>query len=398
MSAGALSPVGLPAAAGGVDVAGGITSVVPGIRKLKRIAYSTPLPAGFTGGRVALPLPKASYVHKAVIRITGNLQIVQPATTASTLTAGDLRTFVSRMEFQLSGSTQPRVLTGLQNDIIDNLDVPAIAPNDTSLATLTAGAAGSTTQYAYRQEFSPLFCVSDQNLYGIPYLGALATVPQIVLTFAAPNASLVTISGGTPAPATATFEAGLIELELWRVDLPGPVMPQQVVQNVNGKQQTVEIPGQGLYLESSYILLTKLQDAQDLTSAGTYKKFRLPIGPDYLRIVALVYNGGVLDPETNPLTDHIELVVQQATSIESKKLWEFSNEYKRMFNKARPTGVYVFSGIDTTGTDSDIYVTRELGNFDLDYYGAPGVTPPANSRVEVITQQLVPLSVPGEYL
>jgi hypothetical protein len=396
--AGALSPAGLPAAAGGVDVSGGITSVVPGIRKLKRIAYSTPLPAGFRGGRVALPLPKSSYVHKAVIRVSGNLQVVQPATTASTLTAGDNRTFLSRMEFQLSGSTQPRVLTGLQEDIVDNLDVPAIAPNDSGIATLTAGGVGSTTQYAYRQEYSPLFCVSDQNLYGIPYLGALATVPQIVLTFADPAQSLVTVTGGTPAPAVATFENGLVELELWRVDLPGPVMPQQIHQNVNGKDQIVEIPGQGLYLESSYLLLTKLQDAQDLTSAGTYKKFRLPIGPDYLRILAMVYNGGVLDPETNPLTDHIELVVQQATTIESKRLWEFTNEHKRMFNKTRPNGVYVFSGIDTTGTDSDIYVTRELGNFDVDYYGAPGVTPPANSRVELLTQQLVPLSVPGEYL
>jgi hypothetical protein len=393
-----MSPVGLPAAAGGVDVAGGITSVVPGIRKLKKIATTYNLPAGFKGGRVPLQLPKASYLHKAVVRITGNLRIVQPATTASTLTAGDPRSFLDRLEFQLSGSTQPRVLSGVQNDLIDNLDVPAIAPNDSALATLTAGAAGSTTDYAYRQEFSPIFAVSDQNMYGIPYLGALATVPQIILTLKDPAQSLVTVTGGVPAAAVATFESGLVELELWRIDLPGPVMPQQQHQIVDGKDTVVEIPGQGLYLESSYILLTKLFDAQDLTSAGTYKKFRLPIGPDYLRIIALVWNGGVLDPETTALMDRAELVVQQATAIESKRIWEFSNEYRRLFNKARPNGVYVFSGIDQTGTDADIYVTRELGNFDLDWYGAPGVTPPANSRVEVVTQQLVPLSVPGEYL
>jgi hypothetical protein len=396
--AGALAPAGLPAAAGGVDVAGGITSVVPGIRKLKKIAYSTPLPAGFKGGRVPLPLPKSSYMQKAVIRVTGNLQIVQPATTASTLAAGDNRSFLDRIEFGLSGSTQPRVLSGVQNDIIDGLDVPAIAPNDSAIATLTAGGTGSTTQYAYRQEYSPLFAVSDQNLYGIPYLGALATNPQIILTFKDPAASLVTITGGVPAAAVATFENGLVELELWRIDLPGPVMPQQQHQVVDGKDTVVEIPGQGLYLESSYLLLTKLHDAQDLTSAGTFKKFRLPIGPDYLRILALVWKGGVLDDETAPLMDRAELVVQQATAIESKRIWEFSNEHKRLFNKARPTGVYVFSGIDQTGTDSDLYVTRELGNFDLDWYGASTPTPPANSRVEVVTQQLVPLSVPGEYL
>lgn len=394
---GALAPVGLPAAAGGVDISGGITSVVPGIRKIKKIAFTYNLNPGFKGGRVALQLPKASYCQKAVIRITGNLQIVQPATTVSTLAAGDLRSFVDRMEFSMSGSTQPRVVNGIQNDIIDNMDVPAIAPNDSFLATLTPGATGSTTPYAYRQEFSPLFCISDQNLYGIPYLGAIATVPQIILTLKDPAASLVTITGGVPAAAVATFESGLVELELWRIDLPGPVAPQQHVQNVDGHDQVVTIPGQGLYLESSYILLTKLIDSQDLTAAGSYKKFKLPIGPDYLRILALVYNAGVLDPETTPLMDRAEIVVQQATSIESKKIWEFNNEYKRMFNKTRPSGVYVFSGIDSTGTDADIYVTRELGNFDLDFYGSTNA-PPGNSRVEVLTQQLVPLSVPGEYL
>lgn len=392
---GALSPSALPAAAGGVDVAGGITSVVPGIRKLKKIATTYNLPAGFRGGRVPLQLPKSSYAQKAVIRISGNLQVTQNAT-VFTLTAGDPRSFLDRIDFQLSGSTSPRQLSGIQNDIIDNLDVPAIAPNNSSLATLTAGAANSVTQYAYVQEWSPLFTVSDQNMYGIPYLGALATAPQIVLTLKDPNGTIATPSAN---PTTAmTFENGLVELELWRVDLPGPVMPQQHHQVVDGKDTVVEIPGQGLYLESSYILLSKLADAQDLTSAGTYKKFKLPIGPDYLRIVVLCWNNNVLDPESNPLTDHVELVVQQATAIESKKLWEFSNEYRRLYNKARPGGVMVFSGIDSTGTDSDIYVTRELGNFDVDYYGAPGVTPPANSRVEVITQQLVPLSVPGEYL
>src|SRR3954471_20263878 len=116
MPQGALSPAGLPAAAGGVDVAGGITSVVPGIRKLKKIATTYNLPAGFKGGRIPLQLPKASYLHKAVIRVTGSLQIVQPATTVSTLTAGDPRSFLDRMEFQLSGSTVPRVLGGVAND------------------------------------------------------------------------------------------------------------------------------------------------------------------------------------------------------------------------------------------------------------------------------------------
>lgn len=390
----ALSPVGLPAAAGGVDVAGSLVSVVPGIRKLKRIQWTGTLAAGFKGGRVLVPLPKSSYLHKAVVRVTGNVQVIQTAS-PQTITVGDPRNFLDRMEFQLSGSTSPRVVNGLQSDIIDALDVPAIAPNASSVTLAgNVNTASTTSQNAYVQEWSPLFVVSDQNLFGIPYLGANATVPQIVLSFRDPDGSVVNKAAAGP---TITFESGLIEVELWRVDLPGPVQPQQQVVVQNGHQTTVEIPGQGLYIESSYILLTKLQDAQDVTAAGSYKKFKLPIGPDYLRLIALAYKANVLDDETAPITDHMDLVVQQATVIESKKPWQFSNEHKRMFNKARPAGVYVFSGIDMAGTDQDIYVSRELGNFDLDWYGSNNA-PGANARVEVVSQQLVPLSIPGEYL
>lgn len=390
----ALAPAGLPAAAGGVDVSGSLVSVVPGIRKLKRIQYTQNLNAGFTGGKINVPLPKSSYLHKAVIRVTGNVHIVQTAT-PQTITAGDPRSFLDRMEFQLSGSTAPRILNGLQSDIVDGLDVPAVAPNASSLTLAgNASTASATSDSAYVQEWSPIFCVSDQNLFGIPYLGAIATVPQITLSFKSPDGSIVTKAAAGP---TITFESGLVEVELWRVDLPGPVQPQQQTTVVNGQNQVVTIPGQGLYIESSYLLLTKLQDSQDITAAGTYKKFKLPIGPDYLRIITCVYKNNVLDDESAALTDHIDLVVQQATVIESKKPWQFSNEHKRMFNKARPSGVYVNSGIDMAGTDADIYVSRELGNFDVDFYGSNNA-PGANSRVEVLTQQLVPLSVPGQYL
>jgi hypothetical protein len=380
---GPLAPAGLPAAAGGVDVAGSLVSVVPGIRKLKRIQYSTTLPAGFTGGKINVPLPKSSYLHKAVIRITGNVHVVQTATPQN-ITVGDNRNFLDRIEFQLSGSTSPRVVNGLQADIIDNLDVPAVSPNASSITLAgNVNTASTTSDSPFVQEWSPLFCVSDQNLFGIPYLGAIATVPQFVLSFKSPDGSVVNKAAAGP---TITFENGLIEVELWRVDLPGPVQPQ-AQQGVNGQQ--VQIPGQGLYIESSYILLTKLQDSQDINAAQSYKKFKLPIGPDYLRIIGLCYKNGALDDETAALTDRMELVVQQATVIESKKPWQFTNEHKRLFNKTRPTGVYVFSGIDLAGTDADIYVSRDLGNFDVDWYGSTNA-PVGSSRIEVLTQQLIP--------
>lgn len=386
---GAIAGVGMPAAAGGVDVASAITSVVPGIRKLKKIAISADIPA--QGGVVRLTLPKSSYWQKGTLRITGNLAVTQPGS-LQTITYGDPRTFLQRMEFSLSGSTSPRVLTGLQADIIDNLDVPAIAPNKNTF-TGGQGVISTTTNYAFAAEFSPRFTVSDQNLYGIPYLGAPGTVPQLSLTFGRPDQTFVTVGG---SGASVAFSGGKVELEMWRVDLPAPIAPQTVVAP-DGKS-TQEIPGQGLYHESSYVLISRMQDAIDLTSAGTIKKFRLPAaGPDYLRMILMCYKNNVLDDESAPLMDHADIVVQQATSIESKYIWQFDNEYRQTYNKTRPTGVYVFSGIDLTGTDSDIYVTRDLGNFDIDFYGSSNSVP-ANSRVECVTQALLPLSSPGQYL
>lgn len=388
--AGALSPAAYPAAAGGVDVATGITSLTPGIRKLKKPGPQTNIPVN--GGQVKLDLPRSSYLHKMVIRITGTLRIIQPAA-AVTITAGDPRNFLQSVEFALSGSTSPRKLTGIQEDLIDQLDVAGFNPNTQIYSAGPAGANSSTTDTPFEIQFSPTFVVSDQNLYGIPYLGGQATNPQLLLNFADPNGSLA-IPGGSMGAGSIQIIGGKVETELWRVDLPGPVAPQAVS---DGKGGQLVMPGQGLYLESGYVLLTRMFDAQDLTAANSQKLFRLPIGPDYLRIILLVFKGTALDDETAPLLDHADLVVQQATGIEGKAPWQFDNEFKRTYNKARPKGMYVFSGIDLTGTDADLYVSRELGNFDVNVYTS-GVTPPANSRVQVITQQLVPLSAPGEYL
>ena len=382
---------GLPPAAGGVDVAAALTGVIPGIRKLKKIAVTQNIPAN--GGAVRLDLPRSSYFQKAVLKVRGTLRIVQPASPV-TITATDPRRFLQRLEFQLSGSTSPRVLTGVQEDIIDNLDVPAISANAQTYTAGPAGAGNSTTNTALELEWSIRNTISDQNLYGIPYLGAPATVPQLILTFGDPNGTLATPGG---AGSTITLVDGVVELEMWRIDLPGPVAPSAFTQMVDGKPQTVELPGQGLYHEASYILLTRMEDAEDLTAAGTTKRFRLPIGPDYVRIVLLAIKNNALDDETSPLLDNSALIVQQATDLERKKIWEFDNEYRQTYLKTRPKGVYVFSGIDSTGTDADLYVSRELGNFDVEVVST-GNAVPANSRYELLTQQLLPLSAPGQYL
>lgn len=387
---GAVATRGLPAAAGGVDVSGALTSVIPGIRKLKKMAVSKAIPA--TGGLVQLELPKASYMQRAVVRIAGKIKVIYGAEKTEVKKV-DPRRFISRFEFALSGSTNPRVLTGIQSDTIDGLDLPAASPNLQTYTLPEGEKEKETKETTFSLEMSPSFVISDQNLYGIPYLGAPSTVPQFNITFGNPNGTLVAAN----AKATVEFVGGMVEVSLWRIDLPAPVMPRQIVSEQNGQKVVSEIPGQGLYQESSYMILSRMYEEQKPSKNGT-KLFQLPIGPDYTRIIVLVFSEeGVLDPETTPILEKAELSVQQATVIESKHIWEFDNEYRHLYNKTRPVGVYVFSGIDETGTDADLYVTRELGNFDLECFFT-SAEPAESARVQVITQELVPLSEPGIYL
>jgi hypothetical protein len=387
---GAVARGGMPAAAGGVDISGALTSVIPGIRKLKKNAVQKAIPK--EGGLVQMELPKASYMTKAMIRITGNLKVTQGVEKVN-LAKVDPRLFVNKFEFALSGSTSPRVLSGIQSDIIDGLDLPAIAPN-TQLYTLPEPAKEVSAEKAFSLELSPSFVIGPQNLYGIPYLGAPSTVPQFNIQFGNPDGTLIKKEKAGP---TITIENGMVEVYLERIDLPAPVMPSQHIEEHNGQKVATTIPGQGLYLESGYMILSRMYEEQKPAANGT-KTFQLPLGPDYTRIIILAFTEkGILDPETTPLLKEARLTVQQATAIESKKPWHFSNEYRHMYNKERPVGVYVFSGIDETGTDADLYVTRELGNFALEIEGTEAAVG-EEAKFQVITQQLVPLSEPGLYL
>lgn len=386
---GAVAPGGMPAAAGGVDVSGALTSVIPGIRKLKKQAVQKAIPK--EGGLVQLELPKSSYMTRAFIRVTGKIKVVQGAEKVN-LAKVDPRLFINRFEFALSGSTSPRILTGIQSDIIDGLDLAAVAPN-TQVYNLPEPAKEAAEEKAFSIEMSPSFVISPQNLYGIPYLGAPSTVPTFNITFGNPDGTLVSKEKNGP---TITFENGQVEVYLERIDLPAPVMPRSVPQTQNGHTVMTQIPGQGLYLEAGYMLLSRMYEEQKPAANGT-KLFQLPLGPDYTRIIILAFTKkGVLDVN-DTLLKEAKLTVQQATAIESKKPWHFSNEFRHMYNKERPGGVYVFSGIDESGTDADLYVTRDLGNFAVEIEGTEAAVE-EEAKFQVITQQLVPLTEPGLYL
>lgn len=389
---------GFPQAAGGVDVSAALTSVRPGIRKIKKLVTTYTLSAGQT--TVIIPLPKSGYLERPIIRIAGSFQVVQGGT-AQAITMNDIRTLVQRIRFELSSTVVPKALSGLACDTIDNLDVAVVSANANVVPTSgsLSGTANTTTTVPFVLELSPRFTISDQNLYGIPYLGAISTVPQIVIDFA----PLLGVAGQSPLTAaaggpTATLVSTTISVDGWRIDLPAPVAPSSFT---DSEGNTTQIPGEGLWAESSYLLKTNMIDSQDQVSAGLQKQFRIPIGPMYSRLVLLAYVGYVLDSETGSspqsILDHTELGVQQVTTIESRYPWQFNSDYRNAYYKTRPSGVYVHSGIDQSGTDEDLWVTQDLGDFILTAFTSANANGSPGTKYELYGQGLMPISAPGLY-
>lgn len=394
---------GFPAAAGGVDVSAALMSVRPGIRKIKKLVTTQAVPAGT--GTVLIPLPRSGYMERPIIRLeatgTGNgFQVVQGGT-AQAITVNDLRTLVQRLRFELSSTVVPKALSGLANDIIDNLDVAVVNANNNVVPTggSLSGIASSTTTAPFVLELSPRFTISDQNLYGIPYLGALSTVPQLVMDFA-PLLGPAATSPLTAAAAgpTASFVGLTAKIDGWRIDLPAPVAPSSTT---DGQGNTINIPGEGLWAEASYLLTTKLVDTQDNVGAGAQKPFNIPIGPMYARILLLAYVGGILDTESGTapqsILDHAEITVNQAVTIESRFPWQYDSDYRNAYYKTRPKGVYVHSGIDQSGTDEDLWVTSDLGSFQITPFASALANGATGSKFELYTQGLQPISAPGLY-
>lgn len=388
---------GFPQAAGGVDVSAALMSVRPGIRKIKKMVTTIAVPTGTA--ELLVPLPKSGYMERPIFRIEGSFQVVQGAT-AQAITMNDIRTLIQRLRFELSSTVVPKALSGLANDIIDNLDVAVVNANANTVPTSASlsGAINSTTTQPFVLELSPRFTISDQNLYGIPYLGALSTVPQIVVDFA-PLLGAAGVSPMTSAAAgpTANLVNTQVKVDGWRIDLPAPVAPSSTT---DAQGNTVQVPGEGLWAESSYLLTTKLQNTQDSVGAGAQKPFDIPIGPMYARIILLAYVGNVLDNEgaaPNGILDHSEISVQEATIIESRYPWQYDSDYRNAYYKTRPRGVYVHSGIDQSGTDEDLWVTQDLGNFQITPFATANANGVTGTKFELYTQGLQPISRPGLY-
>lgn len=389
---------GFPQAAGGVDVSAALTSVRPGIRKIKKLITSKGLVTGET--EPIIELPKSGYLERPIIRFEGTIKIVQGGT-AQAITVNDIRTLVQSIRFEMSSTVVPKNISGLVCDIIDNLDVAVVNANNNTVPTGAelSGIANSTTELPFILELSPRLTVSDQNLYGIPYLGAISTTPRIVLTLN----PLLGEPGFAPfhaaaAGPVATLVNTTIKVDGWRIDLPAPVAPSATTQP-DGSM--VEIPGEGLWAESSYLLKTNRIGVKDQVSAGLVEQFRIPIGPMYTRLLLLAYSGQVLDTEVQAgatgILDHTELGVQQVTTIEARYPWQFDSDYRNSYYKTRPKGVYVHSGIDQSGTDEDLWVTQDLGDFILTCTATARANGAAGTRFEVYGQGLMPISAPGLY-
>lgn len=395
------SAVGMPIAAGGVDVSAALTSVRPGIRKIKRRIASVQLVENQT--EITIPLPRSGYLEKPRIRFEGTFKFVQGSVERK-LTANDLRTLVQRIRIELSSTVVPKSLSGLQCDIIDNLDVAAVATNASKGPTGAEAtkAANSTTEVNFVLEFTPRLTISDANLYGIPYLGAIGTTPQIFIQLnpilGAVGSAPFTPEEGANGP-TATLVKTKVVVDGWRVDLPAPVAPSSTT---DSEGHTIQIPGEGLWAESGYVLKTAPVDTQERVSAEMEKKFQIPIGPMYTRLLLLAYVGNVLDTEVvggkTGIVDHTELGVQEATIIEARYPSDYDADYRTSYYKTRPTGVYVNSGIDQSGTDEDLWVTQDLGNFEFTVFTTSRADGAVGTKYELLAQSLAPVSKPGLYL
>lgn len=395
---------GFPQAAGGVDVSAALMSVRPGIRKIKKLVTTQALQNG-TPPETIIPLPKSGYLEQPIVRFEAlaagsGFQIVQGAT-AEAITMNDIRNLVNRIRFELSSTVVPKSLSGLMCDTIDNLDVAVVNANANVVPTSASlsGAASSTVTQNFVLELSPRFTISDQNLYGIPYLGALSTTPQLVIDFnpllGPASSSPMTAAAAGPA---ATLQGVTIKVDGYRIDLPAPVAPQETV---DAQGNPVQTPGEGLWAESGYLLTTKVVDSQTSVGPGSAKPFNIPIGPMYARICLFAFVDGILDSESgaapNSILDHAELSVQEATVIESRYPWQYNSDYRRSYYKTRPTGVYVHSGIDASGTDEDLWVTENLGNFQLTPFATANADGNSQTSFYLVTQALQPISAPGLY-
>ena len=397
---------GFPQAAGGVDVSSALMSVRPGIRKIKKLVTTVPIPTQAQQPQeLIIPLPKSGYMERPIFRLEAlaantGFQIVQGAT-AQAITMNDIRNLVNRIRFELSSTVVPKSLSGIACDVIDNLDVAVINANNNTVPTSgsLSGIANSTTTQNFVLEFSPRFTISDQNLYGIPYLGALSTVPQLVVDFnpLLGPASSAPMTAAAAGP-TASIVGVVAKIDGWRIDLPAPVAPSSYT---DAQGNSVSVPGEGLFAEAGYLLTTKVVDTQTSVGPGSQKPFNIPIGPMYSRIILLAFVDGILDTESGTapqsILDHCELAVQQATIIESRYPWQYDSDYRNAYYKIRPKGIYVHSGIDQSGTDEDLWVTQDLGNFQLTPFATNNADGNALTQFQLVTQGLQPISRPGLY-
>ena len=83
--------------------------------------------------------------------------------------------------------------------------------------------------------------------------------------------------------------------------------------------------------------------------------------------------------------------------VESRYPWQYDSDYRNAYYKTRPKGVYVHSGIDQSGTDEDLWVTQDLGNFQLTPFASANADGNALTKFELYTQALQPISRPGLY-
>lgn len=358
---------------GGVDLPG----VVQSLSNLRILRSEFDSRAFTENQRLNVVIPNVGYIKNLRLIFEGTLTVTLGTGSA---TAGDPRKLLREVAYSLQSTNRLRALDGIAENIIETLDYQVLNPKQTFTV-----AGGPNPVYL---EWSMQLPISEANLLGISYIGGGTTYAALEITQGAIS-DIVTLAGGATATLTGTWRFVMD----W-IDAEAPRAPREItVTNSDGKPERRTIPGQGLWRETSRIKQTQVLRSQVFASAGQEVAIDLPLGFPYLRIVLISYENNIVDSD-DTLIQRARIELQQQSKLRDESVRVFDMIHRQTFFKSRPGGVYVFSFIDMTGSDRDILRTDAIGRMVL-WLTAGTATPPATNRVDIITEQLVPLQNAG---
>ncbi len=371
-------PAIAPVASTGTSLPTAVRSV-SNLRSLRRRVDSVPFVANDS---ISIRLGNLGYIKSNRVVIKVPFTVALGATAGAAATLRDVRKIVNRIAFALQGSTEPRSLDGISENVMNRLDYRVRDPRvrvvrrDTG-AEQARGAALTNATYDITFELKPLYTISEQNLYSLLYVGGGSTSPTLEIG-TSDVASFITFVNG----ATAAFGAGTVDVYMEWITAERPAPP-----SADGD------PGSGLWDEVSVVKQTKVVDNLPVSGAGQELRRRLDLGPVYGRIVIIAFEGNEVDDDDTLLRE-LALTIQMATTTVQETLDSLDMLFEETYMKTRPKGVYVFPFVDKSSMGRELLYSSALGQLEL-ILTASAAAPPANSSFRIITERLVSVNSSG---